>query len=218
MGKQILIVAATINEIEPFIDQVRNNQGILNGHAIGVLISGIGLTSATYHLTKQLSIKKPDLVIQAGFAGCFDANIPLGSVVIVKQDRIADECVIENNKLNTVFDLQLRSPDSFPYKKQWLVYKFKMAGLLKFPEVRGISVNQITTDEQMIKWFRSKYRPVTESMEGAALHFVCLSEKIPFIQLRVLSNYTGERDKKKWKIKESIKNLNDAILEIINNY
>jgi futalosine hydrolase len=218
MGKQILVLAATIEEIEPFITIVRNNQGILNGHSIGVMISGIGLTSTTYQLTKQVSIKRPDLMIQAGLAGSFDPNIVLGSVVIVKQDRIADEVVIENNKLATLYDLGLRSPDAFPYKKQWLTYKFKTQGLLKYPEVKGISVNQITTDEQMIKMLRVKYKPVIESMEGAALHFVGLTEKIPFIQLRAVSNYIGERNKKNWKMKESINHLNEAIIEIIKHY
>jgi futalosine hydrolase len=218
MGKQILVLAATMQEIEPFITIVRSNQGILNGHSIGIMISGIGLTSTTYQLTKQLSIKRPDLMIQAGLAGSFDPNIVLGSVVIVKQDRIADEAVVENMKLSSIYDLGLRSPDAFPYKKQWLTYKFKMQGMLQFPEVKGISVNQITTDEQMIKMLRIKYKPVVESMEGAALHFVGLAEKVPFIQLRAVSNYIGERNKKHWKMKESIQNLNEAIIEIIKNY
>jgi futalosine hydrolase len=35
-------------------------------------------------------------------------------------------------------------------------------------------------------------------MEGAALHYTCLMEKIPFMQLRSISNYIAERDKSKW--------------------
>ena len=60
----------------------------------------------------------------------------------------------------------------------------------------------------MIQHYKEKFDPTTESMEGAALHFVCLSENIPFLQFRVLSNYIGERNKKKWILKESIIQLN----------
>ncbi len=48
-------------------------------------------------------------------------------------------------------------------------------------------------------------------MEGAALHYVCLQEQIPFVQIRSVSNYVGERDKTKWKMKEAIENLNTEL-------
>ncbi|MBK8310223.1 MAG: hypothetical protein IPL04_04300 [Chitinophagaceae bacterium] len=57
---------------------------------------------------------------------------------------------------------------------------------------------------------------MVESMEGAALHYVCLMEKIPFIQLRAISNYITERNKKKWNMKESITNLNKEIIKLLN--
>ncbi|MBK7884081.1 MAG: hypothetical protein IPJ81_10000 [Chitinophagaceae bacterium] len=52
-------------------------------------------------------------------------------------------------------------------------------------------------------------------MEGAALQYVCLQEKIPFIQIRGISNYVGERDKLKWKMKEAIFNLNIELKNIV---
>jgi len=55
-----------------------------------------------------------------------------------------------------------------------------------------------------------------ESMEGAALHYVCLQENIPFLQVRSVSNYVGERDKTKWKMKEAIHNLNTELSKLIN--
>jgi futalosine hydrolase len=52
-------------------------------------------------------------------------------------------------------------------------------------------------------------------MEGAALHYVALMEKIPFLQLRSLSNFVGERDKNKWLMKEAIINLNLELQSLI---
>ena len=215
MGKNILVVAATAKEINPFIELTRT--GDVNN--ADILISGIGLTASTYHLAKQLALKKYDLVIQAGVAGGFDLRIPLGAVVTVKQDAIADQSVVELQKLKTLFDLNLVPQDQYPYKKGWLINTNKeVLKKTKLKIVKGISVNQISTSKQMIKFYRDVFDPVTESMEGAALHYVCLIENIPFVQVRSISNYIGERNKKKWDMMDSIANLNDTLIKIINNY
>jgi len=215
MGKNILVVAATAKEINPFIELTR--AGDINN--ADILISGIGLTASTYHLAKQLALKKYDLVIQAGVAGCFDLRIPLGGVVAVKQDAIADQSVVELQKLKTLFDLKLVPQDQYPYKKGWLINPNKdVLKKTKLKIVRGISVNQISTSKQMIKFYRDVFDPVTESMEGAALHYVCISENIPFVQLRSISNYIGERNKKKWDMMDSITNLNEVLIKTIKNY
>jgi len=215
MGKNILVVAATAKEINPFIELTRT--GDINN--ADILISGIGLTASTYHLAKQLALKKYDLVIQAGVAGCFDLRIPLGAAVAVKQDAIADQSVIELQKLKTLFDLNLVPQDQYPYKKGWLINTNKeVLKKMKLKIVKGISVNQISTSKLMIKFYRDVFDPVTESMEGAALHYVCLMENVPFVQIRSISNYIGERNKKKWDMMDSIMNLNDSLVRIINNY
>ena len=218
MEKNILIVSATAKEISPFLNEYKKNPLLLNSR-LDILVSGIGLTATTYHLSKQFQLKKYDLVIQAGVAGSYDTTINLGDSLIVKQDTIADQSVVEMQKLKTLFDLKLVPHNQYPYKKGWLLNPdkkiFKDAGL---KAVKGISVNEISTSKQMIKFYRDTFNPVTESMEGAALHYVCLMEKIPFLQIRSISNYIGERNKKKWNMQESINNLNENLKRIINNY
>ena len=215
MGKNILVVAATAKEINPFIELTRTG-GLTN---VDLLISGIGLTASTYHLAKQLALKKYDIVIQAGVGGSFDLNVPLGAVVAIRQDTIADQSVVELQKLRTLFDLKLVPQDQYPYKKGWLINPNKdILKKTKLKIVKGISVNQISTSKQMIKFYRNVFAPVTESMEGAALHYVCLMENVPFLQIRSISNYIGERNKKKWDMMESINNLNNSLVKIINNY
>jgi len=212
----ILLIAATAKEIEPFLQHYGNSKKL---PGIDILVTGIGLTSTTYHLVKQLQLKQPELVVQAGVAGCFDEQLPLGSVVIIKQDTIADESVVELKRLKTLFDLDLVPQDHFPYSKGWLVNSnntfIKRSGL---KAVKGISVNQITSSKEMITFYKNEFKPVTESMEGAALHYVCLMEKIPFLQLRSVSNYIGERNKKKWNMNESIINLNNELIKFVKKF
>jgi futalosine hydrolase len=82
--------------------------------------------------------------------------------------------------------------------------------------VRAITVNQISTQPEFIQRMKDKYMPVVESMEGAAFHFACMKENIPFIQFRGISNMVGERDKQKWKLDDSIRVLNEEIIKFLN--
>ena len=215
MGKKILVTAATPIEIDPFIQLARKEPF----NNIDILITGIGLMATTYHLSHQLKLKKYDFVIQAGVAGSFDLRTPPGRVVAVKQEVIADQSVVELEKLKTLFDLKLVPQDQYPHKNGWLINPnkdvLKKTGL---KQVKGISVNQITTSKQMISFYREMFHPVTESMEGAALHYVCLMENIPFVQVRSISNQIGERNKKKWNMNDAIVNLNETLTAIINYY
>jgi futalosine hydrolase len=63
---------------------------------------------------------------------------------------------------------------------------------------------------------RELFDPVTESMEGAAFLYACLSEKIKCLQLRGVSNYIEERDKKNWNIPQAIQNVNEFIIDMLN--
>src|SRR5258705_12672586 len=103
---KILVCAATAMEITPFLS---DNSRAIDNDTIDTLITGIGLTATTYSLTRYLSLRQPDLVIQAGIGGCFDKRIPLATVLAIKQETIADESVIENKTFRTLFDLKLVS-------------------------------------------------------------------------------------------------------------
>lgn len=208
-----LVVAATAKEIEPFLETYRDNQpGVAD---IDILITGVGLMATTFALTRQLRIKRPGFIIQAGLAGSFDPSIQLGTVFVVKRDTVADLGVTGKNSLETIFDLGLARPDDFPFSKGWLVNDPVTLRKLSLKKVTAVSCNEISTSKEKIKFYKKKFNPVIESMEGAALHYVGLMEKIPFIQLRSVSNYIGERNKSKWKLKESIFNLNKELTRLL---
>lgn len=212
---QYLLIAATVKEVNPFLDHIKKNSHSKNS-SIDILITGIGLTATTYSLTKQIQLKRPELVIQAGVGGGLDKKLPLGSVVVVGQETIADQSVIELNRLKTLFDLELLPHDQYPFNKGWLINPYR--GMLKktgLRIVKSVSVNEITTTEERIRFYKRKFGAEIESMEGAALHYVCLMEKIPFLQLRSTSNYIGERNKKNWNMSASIENLNQALIHIL---
>jgi futalosine hydrolase len=52
-------------------------------------------------------------------------------------------------------------------------------------------------------------------MEGAALHFVCLKNQIPFIQFRAISNRVEIRNRNSWKVQEALAALNPAVQDFV---
>ncbi len=214
----ILLTAATAGEIRLTMERIEGGAYSQNGTSVtvDVLISGIGLMSATHALTRQIYRHRPGLVIQAGVAGCFRQGLK-GQVLAVKEDAVADMGVYEESQFKTIFSLGLASQDEPPYHHGLLVNPYQdLLSLSGLPQVRGISVNSITTDEETIDLHQQNFSPVVESMEGAALHYVCLIEKIPFIQIRAVSNDIGERDKAKWDLTGAIQQLNACVNTLLN--
>jgi len=156
------------------------------------------------------------MIIQAGIAGCFRQN-KNNTIVSIYKDVVADMGVAETNLFKDIFDLKLAGKNDLPFVDGRLVNPHqKLLSLAAFEQVNAVSVNEITTNKNRIDWYQQNYAPFVESMEGAAFHYVCLQEKIPFLQIRAVSNYIGERDKSKWTIKESIVALNEQLILLIN--
>ena len=208
---QILLCAATEFEIKPVIDFIKNKT-LTNTRT---LITGIGLAAAAYQITKAVYLQKPQLIIQAGIAGSLDNRFPLKKVVVVKNDTIGDIGVEENGSFNSLFDLQLNGRDAFPWTNGQLCNRSEILNQLNLSTVNSVTVNEISTNKKRIEYYKSNLNASIESMEGAALHYVGLMENIPFLQIRSLSNFVGERDKDKWQIKEAISNLNLELQRLI---
>ncbi len=204
----LLIVAATEFEIEPFLKQK---------NSADILITGVGIPATLYHLVKKISGNNYDFAIQAGIAGAFNDDVNLTEVVQMSEDTFADLGIQENGNFQTLFGMGFSDKNDFPFTNGRLINPHSLLQKNHLPPAKGITVNRISDDAFQNKMMREKFSPDVESMEGAAFHYVCLLEEINFLQLRAISNRVGERDKSKWELKTSIENLNKELLNIIEN-
>ncbi len=205
----LLIVAATKFEISPFL---------ATNHSADVLITGVGIPSTIFTLSKKLAQSKYDLVIQAGIAGTFKEPFEKSDIMIIEQDTFADIGIDEKGTFKTLFEMGLANENEFPYQAGWLKNE---PGLLKkanLPVVKAITVNSITDEKMRLKNLVEKFNAEVESMEGAAFHYVCLQQKVNFLQLRSISNVVGERDKTKWKMQEAVTTLNIELQKLIEKF
>ena len=211
---KIVISAATSGEWMPSFRGI-DPQYTDGNKSVTVIFhqTGVGLLSSAVSFTRLMLEQKPDLVIQAGIAGSFDSSFPPGKVVVVKEELLGDTGVEEHGSWRDIFDLGLEQMNNVPYQEKKLTNPWlPQYNLLKLPEVTGITVNEITTRTERINTLQQKYNPAVESMEGAALHYTARLLNIPFIQIRAISNFVGERDKAKWLLIEAIEHVNKILL------
>ena len=210
---KILLCAATEMEIAATIGEL----SLEDNRSVDILISGIGAMTTTYALTKAVAVHRPDAIVQAGVGGTLDEEQTLGNVVAVQSEAAGDLGVQEKNNFLSLFDLKLLSNDTLPWTNKELINQSKILFDCGLPLVDAVTVNEISTNEERIAYYRTVYNAKVESMEGAALHYVGLMERIPFLQIRSLSNFIGERDKTKWAMQKAIANLNRELQRILKN-
>jgi futalosine hydrolase len=212
----ILLAAATFNEIQPASAFMDSPEFQSDKTRCSVLITGVGGIATTYNLTRSIRDDRPDFALLAGVAGSFRSELLPGSVVCVNEELIGDLGAEESKEFRDVFDLGLITHNEFPFQEKILknpnIHSKDAYGLMP---VRSISINEITTRKERIESLLNKYNPEIESMEGAAFHYVCLQENIPFLQIRGISNYVGERNKENWNLNLAITNLNKVIIELL---
>ena len=217
----ILLVAATDAEIAPFKTHLsqkwqQNNSNIFSNqkHQIEILISGVGLVATTFSLTKKLQNSTYDLILQAGVAGCFDRNISLGEVLFVTTEVFADLGAGDHYNFLDIFEIGLATPDHFPFQSKRLINPLSSTHQkIELARVSSLSVNSVSGSDFTAEARNKKYGCTLEGMEGAALHYVCLLENLPFAQIRSVSNYVEARDKTKWKIGLAIDNLGRWLIQ-----
>lgn len=210
---RLLVCAATEFEIEATLSFLNKHPEIKNN--MEVLITGVGLTAATYQLTKKIISDRPRFVLQAGICGSLDHYLAPGKIVVVEKESIGDLGVMEKGSFSSIFNLGFAQLNEEPWSNGRLCNNISVLQKTGLTIVDGVTINEITTNRERINFYKEQLKVNIETMEGAALHYVCLSEKIPFLQLRCVSNYVGERDKNKWALWESISNLNIELQRIL---
>ncbi len=223
--KHLLIAAATQAEIQALINHLQHNWSSddayifeLDNRKITICITGVGLMASSFALARLFATAQYDFAMQVGIAGSFDQNIPLGSIVSVSTERLGDLGAEDHDTYMDIFELGFVDPNIFPYNNGALHNNTSIALNIKLPEVKSLSVNMVSGNSTTIDRRKKLFDCAIESMEGAAFHYACLQNQIPFLQIRSISNYVIPRDKSTWKIKVAIDNLNNWLINNVVNF
>ena len=208
--KKVLIVAATHKELQAA-------DGLcMEGCSLSFLVTGIGAPATAYALGTSLATQSFNAVIQVGVAGSFTPAHPVGSVVLVARDCFADFGIDNRGNFVGAPEMGFLSEESVYTGDGFLENPCvsglpEWAPLLGLPAVTGITVQTVSGSRDLISLRRSLFRPDVESMEGAALFYACLKQKVPFMALRAISNPVEPRNPKHWQISVALEALSQTL-------
>lgn len=213
----VFIVAATRFEVQPLLDhyaiKVNGEEGLFSNSdkTISALITGVGMVNTAFCIGKYLQ-QENQLVINAGICGAFNRNLKTGQVVSVISDTLSEMGAENDREFIQYADLNLGGTNVYHYNTDDHV------NIGHLEKVKGITVNRVHGREKTIAKAKELFDPDVESMEGAAFFRSCKDLSKNYIQLRAISNYVEKRDKGKWDIPLAIKNLNNAVIQVIEDF
>ena len=221
---EILLVAATWMEVNLLVDELEKTgekshlfkEYHLGDIDVDVLITGIGTTFTTFHLTNTLKDKHYNMVINIGIAGSLTRELNIGDVVNVIYDEFADLGIETQHEFLTLFEAGFMNINEYPFENGILKATYS-DGWIDLKKVRGITANRSHGNQSSIVHLHTKYSAHTESTEGAAVFYVCKWLGVDCYQIRSISNYVEPRDSSKWNIPLALENLKESILELIRN-
>jgi futalosine hydrolase len=189
---KILIVSATKKEAKEFLNyRIKEESDDLyllkyKSLQLDLLITGVGIFAMTFKFLKHLQSHTYDFIILVGISGAYSRNLQLGDVVQVETERFGDLGLLNGDSFSDIFEMSLNNENSFPFENKTLINYSLINNdtLLQLKSVKGNTVQTIRS--KIINGIRSNTD--VESMEGAAFFYICLSERIPFVQIRGISN------------------------------
>ncbi|MBC8069293.1 MAG: futalosine hydrolase [Deltaproteobacteria bacterium] len=187
------------------------------GHAEHLQV-GVGKSSAAYELGAALVADAVDLVVAVGVAGLHrgaDTRLAVGAIAIVSSERFADEGVATPSGFLDLTELGLGASTPMSADVAWLedAVGYVVAPLLAGATVSTCSGTDALADE---RWRRTQ-APL-ETMEGAAIAMVCQRMGVPWIGVRAISNFTGDRDRGQWDLGGAVSALGEAITPLVEQW
>jgi futalosine hydrolase len=220
---KVLLTSATPFEIAPTIAWLEKDfekddlSTFVKGDlVIQICVTGIGILATGWKLGAVFSKQKPDFAINVGIAGALDHRIPLGDVVHITEEVLADLGVEDSQgRLIDLFELGFCDANIFPFRAGKLINQG--AAVANFlPAVKAITLNKAQGAAMSIAKTREKYPEAqVESMEGGAFFYACLLAGLPFVEIRSISNYVEPRNKEAWNIPLAIHNLNQVLQQML---
>jgi len=215
-----LIIVSTVNEILPLVKTLGLNPDIPFSSIttirddLDLLITGVGIPSTSFCLTRTLAKQTFDRVIQIGVAGSYKRDIPLASLNEVGSDCFADLGIDDRGQFISLFESGLAELNQEPFINGRIINQDK--GLTGLPLVDSITVNTVSGSRQIIEQRISGFNPDIETMEGASSFYVCKMMGVSVLQVRAISNFVEPRNRDAWELNMAINNLNNWLAEFIN--
>ncbi|MCP4759593.1 MAG: futalosine hydrolase [Planctomycetes bacterium] len=181
-----------------------------------VVISGIGRTNAAAATTLAVVAHGPfDAVLSVGVAGSLPGgNLSIGDVVAASACIYAEEGIVTPSGVHDVQTLGFPLGD-FEGNEVPCCPNLVRGVAEVCPATRIATVATCSGTDTAAKAVADRTGCAAEAMEGAAVVHAARRLSIPAIEIRAISNTTGDRGSQQWDLKGAIAMLADALPVIL---
>ncbi len=177
-----------------------------------LVVTGVGKANAAGGVGRIGDPERHSGVIGAGIAGALPgSSLELGQTVLATRSVFADEGLLTPSAFVSV--------EAMGFPADWAAGDLADAdralgdALDSLADGRGVLATVSTcsgTDQAAAEVVR-RTGAVAESMEGAAVVLAAHRLGLPAVELRVISNTTGDRDRQRWDLGRALSRLADVI-------
>ena len=182
--------------------------------APGILACAGGVSKVNAAMGAQLliSLYHPDLVLNAGVAGCFE-NVPIGTIVLAEGfvQHDVDTTAIGDpvGLVSTVNQIRFPTADlpaakaamdatGVPYRTGWVA-----------------TGDWFATDTPRSHWIADTFHPLLCEMEGCAVAQVCLRNGVKFMAIKSVSDCLFEHHDFAFNFPAAMKDLNRVVMAFL---
>ncbi|MFV8755324.1 futalosine hydrolase [Nannocystaceae bacterium ST9] len=184
----------------------------LIGREVESLALGVGKLAAAITLTRALAERRPEVVLAFGIAGAYPSRhlgpglraLGLRDTCVVAREWLVDEGVETAEGFRDLAAMGLG--ETGPWIADVEIAD-RLAHALDCPRVIGATVSSVSGTDRLSQAYATRSGAQIETMEGAAIAAVCRSFGVRFAELRVISNFTGDRDRSGWDLEGSLATL-----------
>ena len=173
---------------------------------------GVSKVNAAMGAQLLISLYHPDLVLNAGVAGCFE-NVPIGTIVLAEGfvQHDVDTTAIGDpvGLVSTVKQIQFPTADlpaaraamdatGVPYRTGWVA-----------------TGDWFATDTPRSHWIADTFHPLLCEMEGCAVAQVCLRNGVKFMAIKSVSDCLFEHHDFAFNFPAAMKDLNRVVMAFL---
>jgi futalosine hydrolase len=155
---------------------------------------GVGKAASAAAMTERLCKgSQVDLVCLFGVCGAYpqsDPPLEITDLCVVESDVLADEGVAMDKGFSDLAEMELGTVGPFEMDRRLTA---RAAEFLDVPTVRGATVSTCSGTDVRSRDVSERTGAQVETMEGAAVALACQRLGVPLVQLRCVSNHTGEQ-------------------------
>ncbi|PRQ02812.1 Futalosine hydrolase [Enhygromyxa salina] len=180
---------------------------------------GVGKVAAAMKLSAALARDRPDALVLFGVCGAYPARhlrrglraLGVLDLCVVASEVMADEGVATPEGFLDLAGLGLGERGPIHADRE---LSERIAAALGCPQAPGATVSTGAGTDALSEAYAARSGAVVETMEGGAVATVCRRFGVPFAQLRVVSNRTGDRSEGGWDLDGALVELRQALARL----